>query len=353
MEDTHVIVASLSSSSSSSSSGFDQKRGGDGVGREGGIEDDAVPVSFYGVFDGHCGAVAAELAAAHLHLMVGARKNAFLGGLEGRSRRKLTEEECVARARGALEEAFAEMEGLIMKTLREDGRRQDGSAAVTAVVAGERLFVANLGDCRAVLATQTPEGRVEATRLSCDHKPDLEEEKKRILKAGGSVEFSGCWRVAHSLIPMRLAVSRSFGDPTFKRPFARDAPLLMLRRHVSGRGVQEDEIEAVGKGGLPPPLPPVGFEPLVSPVPEVTYRVLTRDDLFLVLASDGVWDVMSDLEAVLVVAEVFQRHNTLGNAKAPFTGVAVKEAADRVIAVALSKGAYDNCTAVVVGFQVQ
>jgi len=293
-----------------------------------------------------------QLAAAHLHLFVGARKDAFWGGWEGRNRKRVTENECVARARRALEEAFAEMEGLIMKTLREDGRRQDGSAAITAVVAGERLFVANLGDCRAVLATQTPEGRVEATRLSVDHKPDLEEEKKRIVKAGGSVEFSGCWRVAHSKIPMRLAVSRSFGDPTFKRHFAADAPSSLLRRHVSGRGVQEDEVEVGGEGGLPTPVP-VGFEPLVSPVPEVTCRVLTRDDLFLVLASDGVWDVMSDLEVVLVVAEVFQRHNTLGNAEAPFTDVAVKKAAERVIGVALSKGAYDNCTVVVVGFQVQ
>jgi hypothetical protein len=39
------------------------------------------------------------------------------------------------------------------------------------------------------------------------------------------VEFLGCWRVVHPLVPMRLAVSRSLGDPQFKGVVVRRAPL--------------------------------------------------------------------------------------------------------------------------------
>lgn len=325
MEDTHVIVASLT--------------GG------GGEAEDAFPVSFYGVYDGHCGAMAAELAASHLHTFLAPRRHVFLGGPRD------SEEERAAKAKAALEEAYKEMEAMIMQRLKEDGRRQDGSAAVTAVVARNRLYIANVGDCRAVLASQTPDGRVAATRLSVDHKPDLEHERVRIRRAGGSVEFSGVWRVAHNLIPIRLAVSRAFGDPLFKRPFGAGASSLLLRRHSSGRGVQEEEPEDGDDELSAPTLP--GFQPLVSAVPDVATHVLTRDDLFLILASDGIWDTMTDPEAVAFVCEVFQRHQMLGNAEAPFTETVVKEAADCLINTALTRGAYDNCTVVLVAFQVQ
>lgn len=98
---------------------------------------------------------------------------------------------------------------------------------------------------------------VEATRLSVDHKPNLTEEKERITKVGGLVEFHGVWRVTHARLNMRLAVSRSFGDPGFK-------------------GLQE------------------GVPPLVSCEPYVCVRELRRGvDLCVVLASDGIWDVLT------------------------------------------------------------
>lgn len=74
-------------------------------------------------------------------------------------------------------------------------------------------------DCRGVLGIQGDDGvaAVKAFRISIDHKPNLPEESLRIKRAGGSVAFSGCYRVAHEKIPMRLAVSRSLGDPAFKQ----------------------------------------------------------------------------------------------------------------------------------------
>lgn len=106
--------------------------------------------------------------------------------------------------------------------------------------------------------------RIKAVRLTHDHKPDLPHERARVLAAGGRVEWQGCWRVvAESPLPGRpaggLAVSRSLGDAQFKEPL-----------------------------------------PLVSSDPDVSVTLLRPGDTMLILASDGVWDVLSDQEAAEV-----------------------------------------------------
>lgn len=106
--------------------------------------------------------------------------------------------------------------------------------------------------------------RIKAVRLTHDHKPDLPHERARVLAAGGRVEWQGCWRVvAESPLPGRpaagLAVSRSLGDAQFKEPL-----------------------------------------PLVSSDPDVSVTLLRPGDTMLILASDGVWDVLSDQDAAEV-----------------------------------------------------
>ena len=78
---------------------------------------------------------------------------------------------------------------------------------------GTVAWIANAGDCRAGLRRSGA-----AHRLSTDHKPNIESEKRRIYFAGGRVEFLGCWRVTHNTLPIALACSRSLGDADFKFP---------------------------------------------------------------------------------------------------------------------------------------
>ena len=68
--------------------------------------------------------------------------------------------------------------------------RDDGCTAVTALVQGSRLIVANVGDSRAILCRA---GR--AIQLSIDHKPNAKEERQRVERAGGVVVWAGTWRV--------------------------------------------------------------------------------------------------------------------------------------------------------------
>lgn len=126
-----------------------------------------------------------------------------------------------------------------------------GACATTALVTGGHLYVAHLGDCRAVLSR---DGGVAAA-LTADHTCASEDERARVERSGGYVSRSGSgvWRVQGS-----LAVSRAFGDAGLKRW--------------------------------------VVAEPAVTRVP-----LLNAGCEFLVIASDGLWDKVGNQEAVDVV----------------------------------------------------
>ena len=127
------------------------------------------------------------------------------------------------------------------------GDDKSGSTAVCVLVSPWHVYIANCGDSRAVLCR-----RGVPAVCTLDHKPTVPAEKERIQRAGGSVMIH---RVNGS-----LAVSRALGDFEYK--------------NVEGRGPTEQ---------------------LVSPAPEVFIEARNdSEDQFLVLACDGIWDVMSN-----------------------------------------------------------
>ncbi|KAH0747942.1 hypothetical protein KY290_027174 [Solanum tuberosum] len=120
-----------------------------------------------------------------------------------------------------------------------------GSCCVTALIRNGDLVVSNAGDCRAVVSRG---GIAEA--LTSDHKPSRKDEKDRIETSGGYVDCSnGVWRIQGS-----LAVSRGIGDRYLKQ--------------------------------------------WVIAEPETTVVELNPELEFLVLASDGLWDKVSNQEVV-------------------------------------------------------
>lgn len=131
---------------------------------------------------------------------------------------------------------------------------QVGCTAVVAVLKGRELYVANAGDSRAVL------GRgATAVALSEDHKPASPTERNRITAAGGFVsEVGGVTRVNGN-----LNLSRAIGDLRYKANS--DLP-----------------VEAQ----------------IITAQPDVRRVALTPEDRFFLLACDGVWDVMTNQQAV-------------------------------------------------------
>lgn len=121
---------------------------------------------------------------------------------------------------------------------------EDGTTAVAVLTRGDTIYVAHAGDSRAILVHST--GKV--TELTSDHKPNRPDERKRVQDLGGSVVFWGVWRVEGI-----LAVSRAIGDRMLK--------------------------------------------PYVVAEPEVKELTRTANDRYLIIASDGVWDTISNDDA--------------------------------------------------------
>uniref|UniRef100_A0A0D9XB60 protein-serine/threonine phosphatase n=1 Tax=Leersia perrieri TaxID=77586 RepID=A0A0D9XB60_9ORYZ len=152
--------------------------------------------------------------------------------------------------------------------------RDDGSTASTAVL------VANVSDSRAVISKSG-----KAMALSEDHKPNRSDERRRIENAGGVVIWAGTWRVGGV-----LAMSHAFGNRLLK--------------------------------------------PFVVAEPEIQEEHVNGDLECLVLASDGLWDVVENEEAVSLAK----------------TEDLPESAARKLTEIAYSRGSADNITCIVVQF---
>uniref|UniRef100_A0A2M4ANN3 protein-serine/threonine phosphatase n=1 Tax=Anopheles triannulatus TaxID=58253 RepID=A0A2M4ANN3_9DIPT len=144
----------------------------------------------------------------------------------------------------ALQRGFLDLDEAMFNI--DDLREQmSGSTAVVVLIKENQLFCANAGDSRAIASVN---GRLDV--LSFDHKPMNATEMERIRNAGGYVEYNR--------VNGYLALSRALGDFGLKRN-------------------QEKKPE----------------EQMVTAFPDVEEREVTEDWDFLVIACDGIWDVLS------------------------------------------------------------
>lgn len=155
------------------------------------------------------------------------------------------------------------------------------------------LLVANAGDCRAVLSR-----RGAAVELSEDHRPDCTKERMRIESLGGYID--------DGYLNGQLGVTRALGD-----------------WHLEGMK------EMGGRGG---PL---------SAEPELKLVTLTNEDEFLIIGSDGIWEVFTSQNAVGFARRRLQEHNDL------------KLCCKEMVKEAIKRRATDNLTIVMVSFHLE
>ena len=125
-----------------------------------------------------------------------------------------------------------------------------GCTACVALVTQTSIFVANIGDSRCVVSKSA-----KAIELSMDHKPDLENEKKRIEASGG--------KVIGGRINGGINLSRSFGDLDYKK---------------NDKKLPEEQI--------------------IISCPDIKIETIDENTDFLIIACDGVWDCIKSQEAV-------------------------------------------------------
>ncbi|KAG6776371.1 hypothetical protein POTOM_019877 [Populus tomentosa] len=181
-----------------------------------------------------------------------------------------------------------------------------GSTANVVLLYDGQILVANVGDSKALLMSEKiPSGdsrvNLSATELTYDHHPDREDEKARIKTAGGSVIVWGVPRVNGV-----LAMSRSIGDVALKR-----------------------------------------FGVIAEP--EFTgWRVLTANDSYLVVASDGIFESLKPQDVAELIFEWNLIPERREESKLPLSCMFSESLAECIITIAYEKGSHDNLSAIVV-----
>mmetsp|Transcript_6266 Transcript_6266/g.14232 ORF Transcript_6266/g.14232 Transcript_6266/m.14232 type:complete len:281 (+) Transcript_6266:96-938(+) len=164
---------------------------------------------------------------------------------------------------------------------------------------GRVIYTAHLGDSRAVLARSG-----SATRMTSmtDHKATDVLEAKRVIEAGG--------QIINDRVNGMLAMTRALGDHILKMP--------MLPNDV------------------------------VSNVPDITSTDVTKQDSFIILACDGIWDVMNDQQAVQLVIESMKELTPLAR-QLEAEGRSMAEILARMLVEeALARGSNDNISCLVI-----
>jgi serine/threonine protein phosphatase PrpC len=230
--------------------------------------------SYYAIFDGHAGVDAASYSSAHLHHNL-VKSQAFLDG----------------DISGAFKEAFSLTDLHYLERSAREGKKSGSTALCALLEEKSKLYIAWLGDSQAVLVKNG-----KPLDIMIPHKPEREEERKRIEDLGGFVAYVDTWRVNGT-----LAVSRAIGDPEHK--------------------------------------------PYISSEPDVTEITLDSDDDFLILACDGLWDQLTPEEATTLVYQYICENETEN------TQEIAENVASYLSKIAKEEGSSDNITTIVLFFK--
>lgn len=257
---------------------------------------------FFGVYDGHGGSQVANYCQERFHSALAEELDLIMAKLNDGS----TNVDCQEQWRQAFFDTFIKVDAEIGggANVAPLAPETVGSTAAVAIVCSSHIIVANCGDSRVVLCR----GK-EPLALSVDHKPNRDDEYARIEAAGGKViQWNG-----HRVFGV-LAMSRSIGDRYLK--------------------------------------------PWIIPDPEVMFIPRTREDECLILASDGLWDVMTNEEVCDMARKrilLWHKKNgaTLPMERGELIDPAAQAAAECLSNRAIQKGSKDNITVIVVDLKAQ
>lgn len=206
----------------------------------------------------------------------------------------------------ALQNAFLRLDNdlsseALLQLNRRDAARtlavaMSGAVAAVAHIDGPHLHVAGVGDCKAVLGVLSDDGW-SANMLTVEHNADNRTEVERILSEHPPNERSTVIKMERLL--GQLAPLRSLGD--FRYKWSKET----MRRVV---------VPFLGETAIPPNY---HTPPYLTADPEVRYHRLTPRDKFLIIASDGLWDLISPLQAVRLVGEHMSGKVTLSPLRLP------------------------------------
>jgi len=245
MEDAHLAVPSLAAAVG--------QRGGSSRQRGAGWRDTAV----FGVMDGHGGEHVAQFCERYLPAEIARGPSEDVGRALCDAFHRMDELLADPANLDELQSLSNDLSPQAFKTWLPNPNCM-GCTAVVCCVRQDSITVANAGDSRAVLCR-----RGKAIDMSEDHKPNLPTEIARIKRAGGCVMEQRVGGHTHYRVNGNLNLSRSIGDLGYKQ-----------------------------NASLSPQ------DQMICSTPDIRHFRRQPGDEFMVIACDGVWDVVSSQEAV-------------------------------------------------------
>ncbi|KAJ8899921.1 hypothetical protein K2173_019625 [Erythroxylum novogranatense] len=229
--------------------------------------------TFVGVYDGHAGDEASRFIT----------NNLFPNLRRIMSKGQELSENVIKKAFEATEDGFL---SLVRKQwLVKPHMASVGSCCLVGVLCNGLLYTANAGDSRAVLGTLVKgSGQVTAVQMSMEHNANIGSVRDELSSLHPDdpeivVLKHKVWRVKGL-----IQVSRSIGDAYLKRAEFNREPLHSKYR-----------------------LPETFHKPILSPEPAILVHRLRPEDQFIIFASDGLWEHLSNEEAVSIVQN-YPRH---------------------------------------------
>ncbi|KAL4482520.1 hypothetical protein ABPG72_001496 [Tetrahymena utriculariae] len=261
-------------------------------------------VSFFAVYDGHGGSSCAEFLRDNLHYYI------------------IRDENFPSNPKLAIQKGFEKLEETYLE--RADSSPfldKSGSCAVVALFVEKTVYIANVGDSRAILSRNFGKNQQD---LSEDHKPSLATEEQRITSLGGHIyqsvipiygsvngnniqQIQDVIKGPHRAFPGRLAVSRTIGDAEAKLP----------------------------KYG--------GIKGVISAEPEIQVFEIQDNHDFVFLGCDGIFDKMTSKEAIQCCWQITDSCKN----QHEFVGRAI----ENTMRQSMMKKSYDNVTVVIVGLK--
>ena len=162
----------------------------------------------------------------------------------------------------------------------------EGACALTAVVQESKVTVANTGDCRVIVGHKLGRLKWQAIALSEDQDVNNKKEVERLLQLHPGEEDTV---IARGRVLGYLMPFRSFGDVSYKWDV----------KHLAG-------VVSI--------FPNYKTPPYLTAEPVLSQRELVKGDEFLIFATDGLWERMTNQEAVDVVAKVYETGCDMENA---------------------------------------
>lgn len=237
--------------------------------------------AYFAVFDGHGGDTFASHSSKNVHKLIYDSETFKDGDYSEAIREGILEED--------------------RQLFKEHKKDKGGCTATVCLITSDKLYLGNVGDSRAVLAVDDDDGKLVAERLSRDWKPTDPDENKRIKQAGGDVTNGRVYSKTSG-----INMSRAIGDFKHKMPLNK----------ADGDWIASEPYIAT----------PVDLHPGVR---------------FLVLASDGLWNVASDKHVVTAVNKLHKEGKT------------PSEIAENLTSMCAETIGSDNVTVIVVFFDYE